>query len=85
MLCRLNHLYTSLRPGRNLYTVRDHITGQQIAQPTPLSVDTSSEFLQAVNGKDSVAAWDIINDLMDTLKAVNPKVYATILNKFLDL
>ena len=28
----------------DLYVVRDHITEQQTAQPTPLSVDPSSEF-----------------------------------------
>lgn len=68
-----------------LYIVRDHVTGQQQAQPTPLSVDPDSEFLQAVDGKNSVAVFAVIDDLMDTLKSVNPKVYATIMNKILNL
>lgn len=68
-----------------LYIVRDHVTGQQQAQPTPLDISGDSEFLQAVDGKNSVAVFAVIDDLMDTLKSVNPKVYATILNKILNL
>ena len=58
-----------------LYIVRDHITRQQTAQPTPLSVDPSSEFLQAVDGKDSVQVFAIMDDLMDTIRATAPRVY----------
>lgn len=68
-----------------LYIVRDHVTGQQQAQPTPLDISGDSEFLQAVDGKNRVAVFAVIDDLMDTLKSVNPKVYATILNKILNL
>lgn len=64
-----------------LYIVRDHINGQQFAQPTPLSVDPTNEFLQAVDGKDSVAVWDIMDDLMDTLKSVYPKLYNSVLSR----
>lgn len=68
-----------------LYIVRDHITRQQAAQPTPLSVDPSSEFLQAVDGKDSVAVFSIIDDLMDTIRVTAPRAYESILRKLKDL
>lgn len=68
-----------------LYIVRDHITSQQTAQPTPLSVDPDSEFLQAVDGKDSVAVFAVIDDLMDTLRVTAPKVYYSILRRVNDL
>lgn len=68
-----------------LYIVRDHITGQQTAQPTPLSVDPSSEFLQAVDGKDSVAVFSIIDDLMDTILVTAPRAYESVLRKLKDL
>lgn len=68
-----------------LYIVRDHITRQQAAQPTPLSVDPSSEFLQAVDGKDSVAVFSIIDDLMDTIRVTAPRAYESVLRKLKDL
>lgn len=68
-----------------LYIVRDHITRQQAAQPTPLSFDPSSEFLQAVDGKDSVAVFSIIDDLMDTIRVTAPRAYESVLRKLKDL
>lgn len=60
-------------------------TGQQAAQPAPLSVDPSSEFLQAVDGKDSVQVFAIMDDLMDTLRATAPRVYDHIMRKVKEL
>lgn len=68
-----------------LYIVRDHLTGQQTAQPTPLSVDPSSEFLQAVDGKDSVAVFAIMDDLMDTIRATAPRAYDGVMRRIKEL
>lgn len=68
-----------------LYIVRDHITGQQTAQPMPLSVDPSSEFLQAVDGKDSVAVFSIMDDLMDTIRATAPRAYDHVMRRVREL
>lgn len=68
-----------------LYIVRDHLTGQQQKQPVPLSVSGDSEFLQAVDGKESTAAWSIMDDLMDTLKAAYPKAYNSVMRKMMEL
>ena len=65
----------------DLYIVRDHLTGQHTAQPVPLTVDPSSEFLQAVDGRDSVSVFAIMDDLMDTLKVTAPRVYEKVLQK----
>lgn len=46
-----------------------------------VTVSGDSEFLRAVSGKDGEAAWDVIDGLMDTLKAVNPRVYDSIMRK----
>lgn len=74
--------YANCEKLADLYIVRDHVTGQQAKQPQPLDVSGDSEFLQAVDGKDSMAAWAIMDDLMDTLRVVNPKAYASVLRKF---
>ena len=68
-----------------LYIVRDHITGQQQVQPTPLDISGDSEFLQAVDGKNSVAVWSIMDDLMDTLRVTAPRVYSNILRKIKEI
>ena len=53
--------------------------------PQPLESYGDSEFLQAVAGKDPAAAWEIMDDLMDTLRAVNPRVYDRIMGKIKSL
>jgi hypothetical protein len=64
-----------------LYTVRDHLTGQQTAQPTPLDISGDSEFLQAVNGKDSVQVWKVMDELLDTLKVTNVRLHDAVIRK----
>lgn len=70
-----------------LYTVRDHQQQPapayftQASQPKAQIFTADSDFFQAVSGKDSVAVFDIIDDLMDTLKVVAPRVYASVPEK----
>ena len=40
-----------------------------------------SDFLQAIQGKDPVAVWKIMDELMDTLKMVNERLYNSIMRK----
>lgn len=68
-----------------LYIVRDHITGQKSVQPTPLQVDPSSEFLQAADGKDSVAVFAVIDDLMDTIRVTAPRAYASVMRRIREI
>lgn len=64
-----------------LYIVRDHITGQQQSQPTPLDVSGESEFLQAVNGRDSAQVWAVMDDLMDTVRVTAPRAYKSVMER----
>ena len=66
-----------------LYIVRDH--QEQKRKHDPLNVSVDSDFLRAVNGKDSSAAWNIMDDLMDTLKAAYPKAYDSVMRKMMEL
>ncbi len=68
-----------------LYIVRDHITGRQQKQAIPLETGGDSEFLQAVDEKDSVAVWAIMDELMDTLRVTAPRVYDRILRRVKEL
>ena len=68
-----------------LHIVRDHITGQEPKQPTPLDISGDSEFLQAVNGRDSVRVWAIINELMDVICATNTRLYNSVIRKIREI
>lgn len=68
-----------------LYIVRDHVTGQKAAQPTPLTVDPDSEFLRIVDGKDSVAVFAIMDDLMDTIRATAPRAYDNVMRRLREI
>lgn len=80
----------------NLYTIRDQMNRQERPDAYDASysavpstsdyvnaVDSygDSDFLRAVYGKDQAASWLIMDDLMDTLHTVNPRVYDGVMRK----
>lgn len=81
----------------DLYTVRAHIMGQEPPYEREYSraqgpdikpqaeVYGNSDFLKAVSGKEMSAAWAVMDELMDTLHVVNPKVYDGVMRKINDL
>ena len=44
-----------------------------------------TEFLNTLDGKDAEQAWLIMDNLMDTLHTVNPRVYESIIRKIRSL
>ena len=40
-----------------------------------------SEFLQALTGKPQRAVWVVMDELMDTLRVVNPRAYDGVMRK----
>ena len=76
-----------------LYTCRNEMMGDPSRQAQistyseaaplaePLGQYGESEFLQVVAGKDPASAWRVINELMDTLRTFNPKVYNGVMRK----
>ena len=80
----------------NLYTIRDRMDREVHPAPYEVSYSAApavagysavvedygdSDFLRAVYGKDQTAAWAIMDDLMDTLHTVNPRVYECVMRK----
>lgn len=47
----------------------------------PVDAPGSSEFLEMVDGKNSVQVWEIIDQHMSLLKVMFPKQYASVLNQ----
>lgn len=56
-------------------------TPQTTAAPETIGEYGSSEFLQAVAGKDPATYWGVIDELMDDLSVINPRVYASVMRK----
>lgn len=80
----------------NLYTIRDRMDRQERQAPyeasysaAPAAIEESSvvedygdsDFLRTVYGKGQAAAWAVMDDLMDTLHTVNPRVYEGVMRK----
>ena len=76
---RLAVLYTVInhqndkndRPEAQLYS----------AAPAPVEVFGDSDFLQAVSSVEPSVAWAIMDELMDSLKVVNERVYNSVMRK----
>ncbi len=78
----------------DLYTIRNQMDCQEkpsyenlySAAPAKETVSEpkvygNSDFLRAVSGKSAAETWAIIDDLMDTLHVVNPRVYDGVMRK----
>lgn len=56
-------------------------TPQITAAPETVGEYGNSDFLQAVAGKDPATCWGVIDELMDDLSVINPRVYASVMRK----
>ena len=71
-------------------TIQDHLFGKEPMPPTPQysysSVDTieyngSSEFAQLVNGMSQDEVMKVVDELMDAVQVINPRLYASVIRK----
>ena len=46
-----------------------------------LTAPSNSEFFQAISGRKSTDMWAVMGELMDTLQAINPRLYNSVLRK----
>ncbi len=80
----------------NLYTIRQQMDREKEQATAPVSYQSAylyaqdssaidlygdTDFLRAIEGKNPAAVWAVIDDLMDTLHTVNPRVYDGVLRK----
>ena len=73
--------YSVIEKLAPLYIVRDHLNGTPSQQPQPLEVDGESEFLTAVAGKDSREVFGVVDEIMQTISVINPRLYAAAMKK----
>ena len=74
----------------NLYVIQDRLNrGREEHKELPMYSSAparagrmgDSEFLVEVEGKDMDGVLDILDDLMDTLRVVNPRAYNGVMRK----
>ena len=75
-----NELYpkTKMQDQGNRIEVIDR--GQSFDAP-PVMIDSESEFAQAVNKLPTDVAWSVMEELMNTLQVINPRLYAGVMRK----
>lgn len=75
------------------YTIRREMFGEEkdaehsySLAPAPAATDGidypgESEFAQAIDGRDPGEVWEIMDELMDTLQAIQPRLYYAVMRK----
>lgn len=77
------------------YTILDHIRDNKddkheeepipvysySAPPDTVMYQSDSKFSNAIHGMDSQDAWSVVDELMDTLSVVNPRLYNGVMRK----
>lgn len=80
----------------DLYTVYDHLFGYEEKYPyqvserqkeaeTKITSDCSTEFLAFVDGKDMKGTLQILNELVEAVKMLHPRMYDSLLRKLNEL
>lgn len=81
------------------YTVYDHLFGEEKSAPVPTystapaqqeqaePIDTSgnSDFLSAARGKNSAKVLDLMDELMETMKMIQPRIYDSVMRRIKEL
>ena len=82
------------------YLFGEPVQAQEAQQPMPMQsysappmeqvetyIETSgdSEFLKAVDGRKSDKAWKLIDELVEAVKILHPRMYTTFIYKIQDL
>lgn len=92
-----NHSVSEFNFLSSLYAIRNNAfekqennyerSYSQAAAPIadPLGNYGDSDFLIVVSGKLPQDAWAVMDDLMDTLRVVNPRVYESVMRKMRQL
>lgn len=81
---------TNARDLAALYTIRNNLfpvdtgipaTGISYAGPESVPEYGDTAFFQTIAGKDSAAAWNVMDQLMATLAAVHKPLYESVLRQ----
>lgn len=81
--------YQNCQRLATFYAIYDHMfppeRHSEIKAETVIEDYGKSDFLLSVGGKNAEKVWNVMDELMSTLQAVNPKLYDGVLKKIYDL
>lgn len=81
--------YQNCQRLATFYTIYDHMfppeVRSEIKAEKVIEDYGKSDFLTSVGGKNAEKVWTVMDELMLTLQAVNPKLYDGVLRKINDL
>lgn len=71
------------------YTIRKEMFGEELLEysysPAPyrntIEIDSDSDFARAVNGREQDEVLPVINELMETLNVIQPRLYDAVMVK----
>lgn len=63
----------------------DHYSYENQTENTIIYTDGGTEFLNAVNGKKSEKVLNVIDELMQAVKTLHPRMYDRVLEKISDI
>ena len=71
-----------------LYIVRDNAlmrvkedTGEEPVIMPAVAISSGSEFMEVCSKADPVKMWNVLDDLMETIKMLNPRLYDATIDK----
>lgn len=73
--------YSNCEKLATFYTLYDHMYGAEPKGEEVVAYRGKSEFADAVVGKAPQHAWAVMDELMDALSVLNPKLYRGALDK----
>lgn len=74
---RLAAYYTILQ---NMYGIED-TTPQYSMASRGVNIDSENELLRELQGKDETAVWSLIEDFINTVAVIEPRLYNAMLKK----
>lgn len=83
--------YANIEKLANLFIVYDHLYGEapvyddrRITVENIIGHHGDSDFLVLVNEKSADKVWKVIDELLETIKVINPRLYDGVLRKIDD-
>ena len=84
--------FQNIQKLSTFYSIYDHLYGQSFSPPIQEPVRQAivdnfgdSEFLNSVAGKDTEKVFEILDELMETVKVLQPRLYDATLQRFNDI
>ena len=65
----------------HLYSDTQEVTKVERITEVVIDTDGESEFLRMIRGEDPRRIWAIMDELMQTIKLINPRLYDGVINK----